>query len=102
MNGETSSAILSQWGAFGAIFLLSVSGLSYWIVRLQKALDAAQEKRVTDAQGVADRVLSLAEQHADGDQQTAAAIQAQASAQTALTIEVRDLRDDLRVRRRNT
>jgi hypothetical protein len=99
VNPDTSNAIIGQWGAFGAIFLLTMSGLAYWIVRLQRALDTAQDKRVLDAQGVADRVLNLADTHSESDQQSAVAMQAQATAMSALVQELRDLRDELRVRR---
>lgn len=97
---DTSNAILSQWGAFGAIFLLTTSAMGYWIVRLQRALDTAQDKRVTDAQGIADRVLNLAEQHSESDLASAAAIQTQSASVAGLVTEIRDLRNDLSVRRR--
>ena len=111
MSPETANAILSQWGAFGAVLIVSWVALGWWIVRLQNgrerdqkeaqaALAALNAVRATELHGMTDRVLKLAEQHNQVQQAQATATNTVADRLDDMLIQVRDLPNQLAARGR--
>lgn len=97
MDESASSAILGQWGAFGAVLIITWFALGMWILKqradireLQAALAALNEKRASELQGFTDRVLKLAEMHNSVQQALALATNAVADRLDDLATMVRE------------
>lgn len=56
---EAANAIIQQWGAFGAVFLLILGPLGGYCWRLQRKLNEVQDQRVADAREVRDTLLAV-------------------------------------------
>lgn len=102
MSPETANAILSQWGAFGAVLIVSWVALGWWILKLQNgrerdqkeyqtAMAALHTQRADELKGVTDRVMKLAEAHNQVQQGQATATNAVADRLDDLLLMVRDL-----------
>lgn len=109
MSAETANAILSQWGAFGAVLIISWIALGWWILKLQNGRERDQKDhqtalkecqaelaalhalRAAELHGVTDRVMKLAEAHNFVQQSQATATNAVADRLDDLLLMVRDL-----------
>jgi len=100
---ETAGSIVEQWGAFGAILLISWGALVAWILRqradykeLQRENTALHEKRATELKDFTDRVLKLAEDHNRVQSAQAEATHGVAEQLESMDRTVQDLSRDLR------
>lgn len=93
MNGDAANAILSQWGAFGGVLVVTWAALGFWIVRLQKSLDSLHESRAAELRATTDRILQVAEAQNETGQATAAAMQNVSNALQSIVQDLRDLRE---------
>lgn len=97
MDESAASAIVGQWGAFGAVLVITWFALGMWILKqrtdirdLQAALAALNEKRAGELMGFTDRVLRLAEMHNSVQHEQALATEAVANRLDGLTEQLRD------------
>lgn len=113
---------MSQWGAFGAVLIVSWLALGFWIVKLTRNrdtdqvqfradlnalatqhrtdLNALHERRAEELKAVTDRVLKLAEAHNSVQQAQASATNAVADRLDDLLLLVRSLQEGLPTRRK--
>lgn len=100
---ETTSSVIEQWGAFGAILLISWGALVAWILKQRldikdkdRELAAVHDQRANELKGFTDRVLKLAEDHNQVQQAQALATHSVAEQLESLDRSVQDLSRDLR------
>lgn len=77
---EATNAVIQQWGAFGAVFVLILVPLGVYSWRQTVKLNDVQEKRVSDAREVRDTLLNVTKEFSEAlREQTRAAAETKAS-----------------------
>lgn len=97
MDESAASAIVGQWGAFGAVLVITWFALGMWILKqradireLQASLAALNEKRAGELMGFTDRVLKLAEMHNSAQMSQVSATESVATSLDMLTDQVKE------------
>lgn len=66
---QAADAIIQQWGAFGAVFVLIIVPLGTYAWRISQKLNDVQNQRVADAREVRDTLLSVTKEFSEALQE---------------------------------